>query len=63
MFLKSHFDENMAESRKVMELKKDGFYWYVSFLLHRSIIEKGWIDVTFLQGLNHNAWVVFPSLF
>ena len=51
----------MAESRKVVELKKDFLYWYVSFALHSSIIKKGWIDATFLQELNSNKWVVIPS--
>ena len=55
------FDENMAESRKVGELKKEGHYWYVSFVVYTSIIEKGWIDAKFLQGLNQNKWVVIPG--
>ena len=55
------FDENMAESRKVGELKKDGLHAYVSFILHISIIEKGWINSSFLQGLRHNKWVVIPG--
>ena len=44
-----------------MELKKGGLYWYVPFVFHSSNIEKGWTDATFLQGLNHNKWVVIPS--
>ena len=54
------FDENMDESRKVEELKKDGLYLNDSFIL-TSIIEKGWINASFLQGLKHNKWVVIPS--
>ena len=57
------FNENMAERRQVVELKTDGLYWYVSFVLHTSIIKKHWIDATFLQGLNHNKWIVIPSFF
>ena len=55
------FDDTMAESRKVMGLKKYGLYWYVPFALHTSIIKKGCIDATFLQGLNNNKWVVISS--
>ena len=55
------FDENTAENRKVVELKKDGLYWYVLFVLHMSIIEMDLIDATFLQGLNHGKSVVIPS--
>ena len=55
------FDENMAERRKVGELKKDGHYSYVSFVVHTSIIEKSWIDAKFSQGLKHNKWVAIPD--
>ena len=55
------FNENMAESRKDGELKKDGLYWYVLFILHRSIIKKGWIDASFFQRLKHGTWVVIPG--
>ena len=55
------FEKNIAEYRKVAELKKDDLYWYFSYVLHTSIIEKGWINETFLQGLRHNKWVVIPS--
>ena len=37
---KMPFHEKMAESGRVAELKKDGLYWYVSFVLHTSIIGK-----------------------
>ena len=46
------FDENMTESIKIGELKKIGLYRYISYLHHILIIEKGWIDATFIQGLN-----------
>ena len=52
------FDGNMSESIKVFDLKKDHIYLYVSFVLHASIIEKGWIDATFLQELRHNRAVI-----
>ena len=55
------FHEKDTKSRKVMDLKKDVFYWYISFLLHLSIIEKSWNDAMFLQGLKHNKWVIIPS--
>ena len=57
------FHENMAESRKVGELKKDAHYSYASFLVHRLIIEKGWINALFLMGLKHNTWVAIPGVF
>ena len=44
------FDENMAESIKVAELKRYGLYSYISFMLHRSTIEMGWIDANFFRG-------------
>ena len=40
------FDENIAESRKMDELKKDEHHSFVSFVVHTSIIEKGWIDAS-----------------
>ena len=40
------FDENIAESRNMAQLKKDGLYWCVSFVFLKSIIENGWIDAT-----------------
>ena len=43
------FNEKMAESRKVGELKKDGHYSYVSFVVYTLIIEKGWINNHFLR--------------
>ena len=55
--------ENMTENRKVAELKKDSLYWCVSFVVHRSNIQKGWMDVCFLQRLNHSKWVVIPVFF
>ena len=48
------FDENMAENSKGADLKKDYIHCYVSFVLYSSIIEKGCIDATFLQGLRNN---------
>ena len=51
----------MAERKKVGDLKKDGFYWYILLVLHTSIIMKGCIDESFLQGLKHSKWVVIPS--
>ena len=54
------FDEDMAESMKVGELKEDCFYWYILFIIHTSYIEKGLIHATFLQGLRHNKWIVIP---
>ena len=44
------FDENMAERRKVGELKKDAHYSYVSFVVCSSIIKKILIDINFNQG-------------
>ena len=55
------FNENMTARRKVGELQKDGHYSYVSFVIHITIIEKGWIDASFLQGLKHNTWVAIPG--
>ena len=54
------FNENMAESRKVGELKRDAHYSCVSFVVHTLIIKKGWIDALFLQVLKHNTWVSIP---
>ena len=34
---------------------------YISFILSSSIIEKGWIDATFLQKLKNNNWAVVPG--
>ena len=48
------FDENIAESRNVTKLKKDGIYLCVSFVLHTLIMKNGCIDATFLQGFWHN---------
>ena len=45
------FNEKMAESRKFGELKKDGHYSYVSFVVLTLIFEKGWINANFVQGL------------
>ena len=50
----------MAESRKVGELKKFSSLLYVSFVVHTLIIEKGWIDASFLDGLILNTWVAIP---
>ena len=55
------FNEKMAESRKVEGLKKDGHHSYVSFVVYTLIIEKGWIDASFLEGLKHNTWVTIPG--
>ena len=44
-----------------MDLENDGIFWYISFILHASMIEKDWIDAMFLQELRHNTWVVIPS--
>ena len=51
----------MAESRKVGELERDGHYSYVLFVVHTSVIEIGWIDASFLQGLKHNKWDAIPG--
>ena len=45
------FDENLAKSRKVGGLKKDVLYLNVLFILHTSVIEKGWNDGKFAQGI------------
>ena len=41
-------DENIVKSIKVNDFLKVGLFLYVSFVLHASIIEKGWIDATSL---------------
>ena len=57
------FDENLAESRKIWELKKDAHYSYALFAVHTSIIEKGWFDAKFIKRLRHNKWVATPGFF
>ena len=48
MCLKSHL-KNMAESRKLEELKKDVHYSYVLVEVHTLIIEKGGANASFLK--------------
>ena len=55
------FNENMAEGRKVGGFKKDAHCSFALFVVHSSLIEKGWIDASFLEGLKHNAWVVIQG--
>ena len=37
------FDENIAESRKVVELKKDGLHWFILFVFYTSFIKKSYL--------------------
>ena len=55
------FGEDMAERKKIGELKKDDRYSYVLFIVHTSIIEKGWTNAEFVQGLRNNTWVAIPG--
>ena len=43
------FNENMAERRKVGEVKKDGNYLDVLFVVHALNIEMGWINASFFR--------------
>ena len=54
------FDENMAKKESLGSKKVD-HYLYLSFVVHTLIIEKGWINESFLQGLKHNTWVSIPG--
>ena len=58
---KMPFNGNMAKNSKVIDLKKDVFYWYISCMLCTSINENHWLDATVLQGLRCNKRVVIPS--
>ena len=41
-------------------LKKYDLYLYISYILHTSIIERGFIDARFLHVIKHYNWVVIP---